>query len=79
MVFKILFKAKAKAVKATTMESVHNRTSIKNHCSHETCCRNNTSLNKRTKWSFVLKRLLPLEDLMFIKKQLGQIQKLMAR
>ena len=36
MVFKILFKAKAKAVKATTMESIHNRTSIKNHCSNET-------------------------------------------
>ena len=35
------------------------------------CCRNNTSLNKRTKWSTVLKQLSPLEDFMFIKKSLA--------
>ena len=36
----MLFKAKAKTIKTTTMESVHNRmsnrTSIKKHCSYET-------------------------------------------
>ena len=44
-----------------------------------TCCRNNTSLNKRTKWSTVLKQLSPLEDFMFIKKGLGQLQRLVTR
>ena len=62
-----------------TKEDVHNQKSNRTSIKKSTCCRNNTSLNKITKWSAVLKQLSSFEDFMFIKKGLGQLQKLMTR